>query len=456
MTGQHTRGTTTSAGDATVNEVAAALRSAGIGEVDSSTRRRAEFSSDASNYRLVPTAVVFPRHRDEVAAAIGVCRELGVPLVSRGAGTSIAGNAISSGVILDFSRHLNRVLSLDPVGGTAVVQPGVILDDLQAAAAPHGLRFGPDPSTHARCTLGGMIGNNACGSRALGYGRTVDNVIDLDLLLADGRAFTASRDTLAAPRVAGPESALLSTLDTLVSQNLGLIRTEFGRFKRQISGYSMQHLLPENGVDLARMLVGTEGSLAVIQAATVALVRRPPATALAVLGYQSMASAADAVPDLLAHHPLAIEGLDARLVEVIRARGRAATVPELPRGEGWLFIETAGPSQSQARAAAQALAADGQALASAVVTGAHAEALWRIREDGAGLGGGAAGGGGGGGAAGGVGSRRGLDGRTPRCHRSGSGPTCAGSSPCWPPTGWTPWPTGTSVMAASMPGSTSR
>ena len=387
MTGQHTRGTTTSAGDATVNEVAAALRSAGIGEVDSSTRRRAEFSSDASNYRLVPTAVVFPRHRDEVAAAIGVCRELGVPLVSRGAGTSIAGNAISSGVILDFSRHLNRVLSLDPVGGTAVVQPGVILDDLQAAAAPHGLRFGPDPSTHARCTLGGMIGNNACGSRALGYGRTVDNVIDLDLLLADGRAFTASRDTLAAPRVAGPESALLSTLDTLVSQNLGLIRTEFGRFKRQISGYSMQHLLPENGADLARMLVGTEGTLAVIQAATVTLVRTPPATALAVLGYPDMASAADAVPDLLAHHPVAIEGLDACLVDVIRARGRAATVPELPRGEGWLFIETAGDSESQARAAAQTLAADGQALASAVVTGAHARALWRIREDGAGLGG---------------------------------------------------------------------
>ena len=385
MTGQHTRGTTASAGDATVNEVAAALRSAGIGEVDSSTRRRAEFSSDASNYRLVPTAVVFPRHRDEVAAAIGVCRELGVPLVSRGAGTSIAGNAISSGVILDFSRHLNRVLSLDPVGGTAVVQPGVILDDLQAAAAPHGLRFGPDPSTHARCTLGGMIGNNACGSRALGYGRTVDNVIDLDLLLADGRTFTASRNALAAPHMAGPESALLSTLDTLVSQNLGLIRTEFGRFNRQISGYSMQHLLPENGMDLARMLVGTEGSLAVIQAATVALVRTPPATALAVLGYADMASAADAVPDLLAHHPLAIEGLDARLVEVIRARGRAATIPELPRGEGWLFIETAGASQSQARAAAQALAADGQALASAVVTGAHARALWRIREDGAGL-----------------------------------------------------------------------
>jgi FAD/FMN-containing dehydrogenase len=362
MTGQRARGATASAGDATPNAVAAALRSAGVLEVDSSTRRRAEYTSDASNYRLVPMVVVFPRDRDEVAAAIGVCRELGIPLVSRGAGTSIAGNAVSSGVILDFSRHLNRVVSLDPVAATAVVQPGVILDDLQAAAAPHGLRFGPDPSTHARCTLGGMIGNNACGSRALGYGRTVDNVVDLDLLLADGRVFTASRNGLVGQGGgAGPEAALLATLDTLVGQNLGLIRTEFGRFNRQISGYSMQHLLPENGMDLARMLVGTEGTLAVIQAATVALVRTPPATALAVLGYPDMASAADAVPDLLAHHPLAIEGLDARLVEVIRARGRAATVPDLPRGEGWLFIETAGDSESQARAAAQTLAADGQA-----------------------------------------------------------------------------------------------
>jgi FAD/FMN-containing dehydrogenase len=140
MTGQHTRGTTASVGDAAANAVATALRSAGVLEVDSSTRRRAEYTSDASNYRLVPMVVVFPRDRDEVAAAIGVCRELGIPLVSRGAGTSIAGNAVSSGVILDFSRHLNRVVSLDPVAASAVVQPGVILDDLQAAAAPHGLR----------------------------------------------------------------------------------------------------------------------------------------------------------------------------------------------------------------------------------------------------------------------------------------------------------------------------
>ncbi len=184
-----------------------------------------------------------------------------------------------------------------------------------------------------------------------------------------------------------PLSALRSTLDALVGENLALIRTEFGRFNRQISGYSLQHLLPENGGDLPRMLVGTEGSLAVIAAATVRLVRTPPATALVVLGYPDMASAADAVPGLLAHHPVAIEGLDARLVQVIRARRRAGAIPELPRGAGWLFVETAGASKAQARAAAQSLAADGHALGSAVVTGDHARALWRIREDGAGLGG---------------------------------------------------------------------
>jgi FAD/FMN-containing dehydrogenase/Fe-S oxidoreductase len=400
VAGQRSRGTTAIADDATVREVAAALRGAGVLEVEGSTRRRAEYSSDASNYRLVPTVVVFPRHRDEVAAVIGVCRDLGIPLVPRGAGTSIAGNAVSSGVVLDFSRHLNKVLSLDPVAATARVQPGTILDDLQAAAAPHGLRFGPDPSTHARCTLGGMIGNNACGSRALGYGRTADNVIDLDLLLADGRTFTASRrdrgvagdagagsvaDLRELGDVARVQSALLPALGTLVAGNLALIRTEFGRFNRQISGYSMEHLLPENGVDLARMMVGTEGTLAVIESATVRLARTPPATALAVLGYPDMAAAADAVPDLLPHHPLAMEGLDARLVQVIRERGRAVTVPDLPRGEGWLFVETAGSDESEARASAQALAVDGQALASAVVTGAQAAALWRIREDGAGL-----------------------------------------------------------------------
>lgn len=172
--------------------VAAALRRAGV-EADDSVRRRAEYSSDASLYRVVPAAVVFPRTADDAVAALEVCRSLGVPLTSRGAGTSIAGNAVGPGVVLDFSRHLNRVHEIDPDAGTAVVDPGVVLDDLQRAAAAHGLQFGPDPSTHSRCTIGGMVGNNACGSRALGYGRTADNLVELDLVTGTGERLRARR-----------------------------------------------------------------------------------------------------------------------------------------------------------------------------------------------------------------------------------------------------------------------
>ncbi|WP_375499835.1 FAD-binding and (Fe-S)-binding domain-containing protein [uncultured Jatrophihabitans sp.] len=362
----------------TTPDLAAALRRAGVVEVDDSTRRRAEYSSDASNYRVVPTAVVFPRDTNQVAAALGVARELGVPLTSRGAGTSIAGNAMSTGLVLDFSRHLNRVLEIDPDARTARVEPGAILDAITLAASAHGLRYGPDPSTHARATIGGSIGNNACGSRALKYGRTVDNVIGLELLTAGGAAVTAGR---------GPLPAGLGALEGVVREHLATIRTEFGRFRRQVSGYSLEHLLPENGVDLARFLVGTEGTLAVLTEATVRLVESPKAVVLCILGYADMPSAADAVPALLAHDMVALEGMDARLVDVVRSRRGPSAVPHLPRGEGWLFVETAGDTEAEARAAAEKLIIDAGALDSAIVTGKDAVALWRIREDGAGLGG---------------------------------------------------------------------
>jgi len=367
-------------------DLAAALRAAGLTEVDDSARRRAEYSSDASNYRVVPEVVVFPRHGDEAAAALDVARRLGVPVTSRGAGTSIAGNAVGSGVVLDFSRHLNRVLAVDPEARTATVEPGAILDGITAAAAGHGLRFGPDPSTHSRASIGGSIGNNACGSRALRYGRTADNLVSVDLLTAAGERLVArrlDRDGLPAAGQAG------AALDRLVAAHLGLIRTEFGRFTRQVSGYSLEHLLPENGADLAKFLAGTEGTLGMITGATVRLVPSPKAVALAVLGYPGMPEAADVVPGLLPHQPVALEGIDARLVEVFRTRrgaDRKTAVPGLPRGEAWLFAETAGDTEAEARAAAERLIADAGCLDALVVTGAPARALWRVREDGAGLG----------------------------------------------------------------------
>lgn len=361
-------------------DVVAALRSAVRGVVDDSTRRRAEYSTDASNYRVVPQVVVFPRDLDDVEAALAVAREAGVPVTPRGGGTSVAGNAVGTGVVLDFSRHVNRILEIDPEARTARVEPGVVMAAVQRAAAPHGLRFGPDPSTWTRATLGGMIGNNACGPRAVAYGRTADNVLALDLVDGTGRRIAARSGAGALDAVPG--------LGELVSGNLDLLRTELGRFGRQVSGYSLEHLLPEKGTDLAKALVGTEGTVGTLLEATVRLVPVAAAPVLVVLGYPDMPAAADAVPALLAHRPIAIEGMDARLVDVVRRVRGASAVPDLPPGAGWLMVEVGGDTLDEAMERAGALAADsGTTAVGLFPPGPQATAMWRIREDGAGLGG---------------------------------------------------------------------
>jgi FAD/FMN-containing dehydrogenase/Fe-S oxidoreductase len=345
------------------------------GDVEDSALRRAMYSGDASNYRVVPQVVVVPRDIDDLVAVHGVARSTGTPLTLRGGGTSVAGNAVGPGIVVDTSVHL-RSITIDPQARTATVGPGVVMSDLQAAAAPYGLRFGPDPSTQNRATLGGMIGNNACGPHAVAYGRTADNVVSLDVLDGRGRRFTAGSGEGALDPVAG--------LADLVTAHLKEIRTELGRFGRQVSGYSLEHLLPEHGTHLARMLVGTEGTLVTVLGATVDLVPVADAAVVVVLGYPDMAAAADAVPALLAHAPLAVEGLDARLVEVVRRHdGR---VPELPPGAGWLMVEMGGATPAEALDRAHAAAADsGTAAVRVLPPGPEASAMWRIRADGAGL-----------------------------------------------------------------------
>ena len=379
-------GPTLPAGGAPAAELAAALRAAGVAGVDDSTLRRSLYASDASLYRVEPRVVVVPRHVDEIDATLAVCRELAVPLTMRGAGTSIAGNAVGPGVILDTSRHLHRIIEVDADAGTALVEPGVVQSSLQAAASRHGLRFGPDPSTHNRATIGGMIGNNACGSRALGYGRTSDNVLGLDVVTGGGERLLLGAMDGSGSTSPVLKSPVLNRLQELVDSELAVVRTELGRFGRQVSGYSLEHLLPERGFDVARALVGSEGTLALTRVARVRLVRDAPVRVLVALGYGSMVEAADAVPAVLRHAPVACEGLDARIVEVIRTRRGAAAVPPLPRGSGWLMVELVGDDPGAVAQAGRKLVADAGALDSAVVTDAqHAAALWRIREDGAGL-----------------------------------------------------------------------
>lgn len=355
------------------------LRGRGVLDARDDETSRSIYTSDASLYRVVPSAVVFPRNADDVLATLEVCRERGVSVTSRGAGTSVAGNAIGAGVVLDFSRYLNGVVSLDPDARVAVVQPGTVHATLQKAALAHGLRFGPDPSTHTRCTIGGMIGNNACGSRTLAYGRTSDNVVQLDVVLGSGRRLLLGEQGT-------PASLETDALRALTGSNLATIRTEFGRFGRQVSGYALEHLLPERGFDLRRALVGSEGTLAIVLEAGVRLVADAPHTLMVVLGFNDIGSAGDAVMDVLPFTPTACEGLDSRIVDVVRTRKGPAAVPDLPQGNAWLFIEVAGDDEAKVVDRARRLGSLGVATHARIITNPlEAAALWRIREAGAGL-----------------------------------------------------------------------
>ena len=352
-------------------------------DVDSSVGTRARYSSDAGLTRIPPLAVAFPRTPEQAVAAFHLARAHGVPLTARGGGTSCASNAIGPGLVLDFSRHMNRVISIDPEARTATVEPGCVGSTLQAAAAEYGLRFGPDPSSQNRATIAGMVANNACGPHATAWGRTSDNIVSLECIDGQGRRFTATTSH---------DSALRDVpgLASLIDTNLAPIRTQLGRFKRQVSGYSLEHLTPEGGRNLAAMLTGTEGTLVLILSVTVRLVPLPDAPVLAALGYRSMIEAADDVPALLTHSPLAVEGMDRRLVDVVRAHKGPGAVPALPEGEGWLLVEVGAPGEDVTASLerARALCADSAAIDTVVYPpGDQASALWRIRADGAGLGG---------------------------------------------------------------------
>lgn len=369
------------------------------GELLGSRADRAVYATDSSNYRIPPKLIACPLDQDDLRILLQAARDCRVAVTARGAGTSCAGNAIGPGVVIDYSRHLNRIIKINPEKRYAIVEPGVVQSQLQQAAAEYGLRFGPDPSTSSRCTIGGMIGNNACGPHATAYGRTSDNVLELRLIDGLGREIIAGQT----PQNAGlaplqdsssqsEEIKQIPGLKSLVEANLATIRTEFGRFGRQVSGYSLEHLLPENGCALAPFLTGTEGTLGVLTQATVRLVPLPKAPVLVALGFPNMIAAAAAVPKILPLKPLAVEGMDARLVEVVRQHKGPGAVPDLPQGSGWLLCEVGGEGldEDATMRRARELAAASGASGNAVMIyppGTDAAALWRIRADGAGLGG---------------------------------------------------------------------
>ncbi|MEV0804167.1 FAD-linked oxidase C-terminal domain-containing protein [Kribbella sp. NPDC050281] len=340
------------------------------GMVADDRRTRALYAADGSNYRAVPDLVVVPADAEDLATAVALTAAAGAPVVMRGGGTSMAGNAIG-GVVIDASRHVNRILEIDPATRTAVVEPGVVLTDLLAAAKPYGLAFGADPSSGSRATLGGMIANNACGAHSVAWGTTADNLRSLDVLLADGTRMTVDSTADRAECAARPgrEGELHRALQGFVDRHELLIRRRFGQFTRQISGYALHRLLPEYGYNVAGLLTGSEGGLAATLRATVALTELPKAKVLCVLGFGDSISSADCVPIVLRHGPLTMESINSDLVERLPREVRDAAVRAgLPEGNAWLLIEMGGEDEHSAAAAARIMLDDLRNTASTSTT----------------------------------------------------------------------------------------
>lgn len=383
-------------GDTTLKQLLADLRGQGI-EVDDTPRRLSEYSYDASNYRVRPAAVAFPASVDDVRTVLRACSASGIPITPRGGGTSMAGNAIGDSVVIDLSRRMTSMGTLDS-GGAVWVDAGVVLGELRSyveKTTRGELTFAPDPSSLTRATIGGSIGNDACGNHSVAYGRMTHHLQELELVTADGAHLHAGRDFLRAVDESDRHSVsrareLLEGLKKLAQANLAPLRVELQSIPRQVSGYHLGHLLPEHGFDVAAALAGSEGTCAVVVRAKMTLVPRPQTTALLCLGYGNTIDSARDVMTILAEKPTAIEGLDASIVEIMRHRRGASSVDSLPEGNAFLMVEFSGDTIEQAASHCsrllEKLATDGRVVDHAIVTQPVERAkLWRVREDGAGL-----------------------------------------------------------------------
>jgi FAD/FMN-containing dehydrogenase/Fe-S oxidoreductase len=371
------------------------LRHSIEGEVRFDGASLALYSTDASNYRRLPVGVIIPRHEGDVAMAMALARENEIPLLPRGGGTALAGQTTNTALVLDFSKYMNRVLSVDPDRRRAVVEPGLVQAHLNAAVSEYGLFFAPDPATKDRCTLGGMIGNNSCGAHSAAYGKTVDNVASLEVLLYDGTRLTLGEngegESAATAAMRGGRSAeLYARLHSIAARYGDLVRQRYPKIPRRVSGYNLDQLLPENRFNLARAVVGSEGTLVVVRSAEVHLVPKPNKLAMVVLGFDDVFVAADQTPWLLDHRPEALEGFDHQLPDFARAKGMAA-VRLLPPGKAFLVMELGGATDDEVLGRANAVKRQAESVkqcsgVAIVLDGADQRAVWGIRESGLGAG----------------------------------------------------------------------
>ncbi|ASR36519.1 FAD-binding protein [Prauserella marina] len=339
--------------DTLTRELEQRLRTEIAGEVAFDDYTRHVFSRDASMYAITPRGVVFPRDADDVAAAVAIAGECGVPVVPRGAGTSLAGQTVGPGIVIDFSRHLHRIGELDPEARTARVEMGVVQDQLNRAAARYGLMFGPDTSTSNRATLGGMIGNNSAGSGSVRYGMTIDHVRSLDIVLSDASTATfaprTAEEVAAKARMSTLEGALYRELPGIVAGHRDAITTGFPEFWRRAGGYRLDRLAGEGPFDLAKFVVGAEGTLVVATSAVVDLVPKPRATVIAVGHFASTREAIAATEDALECDPAAVELMDRTILDLSRQRIEYAALGDILVGdpEALLFVTFSGDDEAR-------------------------------------------------------------------------------------------------------------
>jgi FAD/FMN-containing dehydrogenase/Fe-S oxidoreductase len=381
----------------------AALRRHLRGEIRFDSGSRALYATDGSNYRQVPIGVVVPRDPEDVLATVALCREHNAPLLPRGGGTSLAGQCCNAAVILDFSKYMASILEIDPARRIARVQPGVVLDRLRAEAEKHQLTFAPDPATHSHCTLGGMIGNNSCGVHSIMAGKTDDNIESLEILTYDGQRMhvgaTGADDFERiirggdhdGGRETGRRAQIYLGLKSLADRYGKQVRRQFPDIPRRVSGYNLNHLLPENGFHVARALVGSEGTCVTILEATCRLVESPPARVLVVIGWPDVYICADHVPQIMEHRPIGLEGFDDIMVNASRRKGvNLEGLAMLPEGAGWLMVEfganTTAAAEEQARRLMAALERSAIAPKMRLFTDQkQARRIWEVRESGLGV-----------------------------------------------------------------------
>jgi FAD/FMN-containing dehydrogenase/Fe-S oxidoreductase len=359
------------------------------GDVRFDLGSRALYATDSSNYRQLPVGVILPRDAADVEAALIACRATGAAVLPRGAGTSLSGQCANVAVIFDFCRYMNKLSSIDPAAKLARVEPGIVLDRLREAAELHHLTYGPDPATHSRCTLGGMIGNNSCGVHGLMAGKVVDNVESLDLVLYDGTRMSVGRTTPAELesliRSGGRVGQIYADLAKLRDRYSALIRAKFPNIPRRVSGYNLDQLLDENGFHVARALVGSEGTCATVVSATLNLTASPPFRVLTVLAFTDAFQAADAVPRVLEFGPIGLEGFDGLIVDFMQRKKLALDdVALLPPGRGFLLVEMGAWDAAEAQSKADALVRATQSWPEAPVVriynDADAARIWHVRD----------------------------------------------------------------------------